>query len=249
MKFAADFRAMARDALRGKWGIAVAAGLIAMLLGGVSSGGPEIKVNIVNSNVNFQLGYAGQPLFSTGGDAQPGIIALLMGSIFYLILAFLVLVIVFFILGSVVEVGYDRLNLDLMDGQSPALSQLFSYFPYWKTMLAARFLRSLLVFLWSLLLVIPGIVASFSYAMTGYLLAEFPDMTASEAISRSKELMAGNRWRLFCLRFSFIGWDILCLFTLGIGNLWLLPYRNAAEAAFYREISGTVSAPCENETW
>jgi len=51
--------------------------------------------------------------------------------------------------------------------------------------------------------------------------------------------MSGNRWRLFCLHVSFIGWAILCAFTLGIGNLWLNPYKNAATAAFYREISGT----------
>ena len=75
--------------------------------------------------------------------------------------------------------------------------------------------------------------------MTGYILAEHPDLTAGEAIERSREMMSGNRWRLFCLRISFIGWDILCSLTLGIGNLWLRPYRQAAEAAFYREVSGT----------
>ena len=86
---------------------------------------------------------------------------------------------------------------------------------------------------------IPGIIATYSYAMTEFILAEHPDLTASVAIAQSKEMMTGNRWRLFCLHISFIGWDILCAFTLGIGNLWLRPYKQAAEAAFYREISGT----------
>ena len=75
--------------------------------------------------------------------------------------------------------------------------------------------------------------------MTGYILAEQPELTASEAITLSKQMMSGNRWRLFCLHLSFIGWDILCAFTLGIGNLWLTPYKQTATAAFYREISGT----------
>lgn len=75
--------------------------------------------------------------------------------------------------------------------------------------------------------------------MTGYILAEHPELTASEAIASSKEMMSGNRFRLFCLHLSFIGWAILCAFTFGIGNLWLSPYRQAAAAAFYREISGT----------
>ena len=95
------------------------------------------------------------------------------------------------------------------------------------------------MFLWSLLFVIPGIVAGYSYAMTGYILAEHPELTASEAIEQSKQMMSGNRFRLFCLQFSFIGWDLLCALTLGIGNLWLRPYKQAAEAAFYREVSGT----------
>ena len=70
------------------------------------------------------------------------------------------------------------------------------------------------------------------------ILAEHPELTAGEAIAQSKAMMAGNRWRLFCLQFSFIGWDILCALTLGIGNLALRPYRHAAEAAFYRELCG-----------
>lgn len=110
---------------------------------------------------------------------------------------------------------------------------------YWKTAAVAKLLQSVYVLLWSLLLIIPGIIATYSYAMTEFILAEHPDLTASEAIAQSKEMMSGNRWRLFCLHFSFIGWDILSSLTLGIGNLWLRPYKQAANAAFYREISGT----------
>ena len=87
--------------------------------------------------------------------------------------------------------------------------------------------------------IIPGIIAAYSYAMTGYILAEHPELTAGEAIDRSKQMMYGNRWRLFCLQFSFIGWDILSSLSLGIGTLWLRPYKQAATAAFYRDISGT----------
>ena len=103
----------------------------------------------------------------------------------------------------------------------------------------AQLLQTLYVVLWSLLFIIPGIIASYSYAMTSFILAENPEMDANEAIGRSKEMMYGNRWRLFCLHFSFIGWDILATLTLGIGNLWLVPYKQAASAAFYREVSGT----------
>lgn len=72
--------------------------------------------------------------------------------------------------------------------------------------------------------------------MTSYILAENPEMTARDAIRKSKEMMQGNRTRLFCLGFSFIGWSIFSIMTLGIGNLWLMPYMYAAEAAFYRDL-------------
>ena len=68
---------------------------------------------------------------------------------------------------------------------------------------------------------------------------EFQTLSVDEAIAQSKELMMGNRFRLFCLQLSFIGWDILATLAFGIGHLWLTPYKQAAYAAFYREVSGT----------
>ena len=147
-----------------------------------------------------------------------------------------------FILGSIVEVGYMKFNLDLVDRQKEAeIGTLFGYFQFWKSAACARLLKGVYVLLWSLLFIIPGIIAGYSYAMTSYILAENPELTASEAIERSKQMMSGNRWRLFCMQISFIGWDILsALLTFGIGGLWITPYKQAATAAFYREISGTV---------
>ena len=99
----------------------------------------------------------------------------------------------------------------------------------------ALFLVNLFTFLWALLLIIPGIMKAFSYALTPYILLDEPELTAKQAISRSCEIMQGRRWKLFCLYFSFIGWGILCLLTFGIGFLWLAPYMNASIAAFYED--------------
>jgi len=237
MKCAAEFRRIARDSLRGKWAIAVIVGVVAMMLGGVGTGGPEISLDIHDSGAVIELEYAGQTIASTAGNSS--LRALFAAGAVYVILATLVLAALFLVLGSIIEVGYARFNLELVDRNEPSFSHLFGYFPHWKTTVCARLLRSVYTLLWSLLLIIPGIIASYSYAMTGFILAEHPDMTASEAITASKRMMSGNRWRLFCLQISFIGWAILCAFTFGIGNLWLRPYREAAVAAFYREISGT----------
>ena len=240
MKYAADFRRIARNALSGRWTTAVIAGLIASLLGAVASNGPEIEWNINDSGANMGLEFAGQQIYTTGGGWNEALTGFLIGSATLIVLAALVMAAVYFILGSVVGVGYSKFNLDLVDRQKgPKIGTLFGYFIFWKTTVAANFLQGLYVFLWSLLFIIPGIMAGYSYAMTGYILSEHPELTASEAIAQSRQMMYGNRWRLFCLQFSFIGWDLLCALTLGIGELWLRPYKRAAEAAFYREVSGT----------
>ena len=99
----------------------------------------------------------------------------------------------------------------------------------------ALFLVNLFTFLWALLLIIPGIMKAFSYALTPYILLDEPELTARQAITRSCEIMEGRRWKLFCLYLSFIGWGILSILTFGIGFLWLAPYMNASIAAFYED--------------
>lgn len=240
MKYAADFRRIAREALSGRWGIAVIAGLLATLLGAVSSSGPELNFEINDNGANLGVEFAGQQIFSSGAGWNEQLTGILIGGTAVIILAALVSAVIFFVLGGVIEVGYSRFNLDLVDRQKePEIGTMFGYFPQWKTAAAAKFLRGLYAFLWGLLFIVPGIVVSYSYAMTGYILAEHPELTAQEAMERSKQMMYGNRFRLFCLEISFIGWSLLCLLTFGIGNLWLTPYVQTATAAFYREISDT----------
>lgn len=240
MKYAADFRSIARNALSGKWTIGVIAGLIASLLGGIASNGPEVKLNIDASGANVAFQFAGQTIYSTGGGLNSNVAAWIIGGMGAIILAAMVMAVIYFVLGSIIEVGYMRFNLDLIDRQKePEFGTLFGCFAHWKTTAKTKLLRTVYVFLWSLLFIVPGIVAGYSYAMTSYILSEHPELTAKAAIERSKQMMEGNRFRLFCLQLSFIGWDILASLTFGIGHLWLTPYKQAATAAFYREVSDT----------
>mgnify|MGYP003481839193 FL=1 len=247
MKIAEDFRRIARNALTNKWFIAVAVGLVASILGGISGGGPEFKVNIDGSNISMNFNVAGQTIKSIGtnGGVDSEVGAFILASLPIIIIASLFAAVIYFALGSFIGVGYAKFNLNLVDKKNAAFETLFEYFSHWKTTTIARLLRALYVFLWSLLFIIPGIVAGFSYAMTDYILAEDPELTADEAISQSKSIMMGNKWRFFCLQFSFIGWDILATLAFGIGHLWLTPYKQAAYAAFYREVSGTEFYPEE----
>ena len=241
MKIAEDFRRIARNALTNKWFIAVAVGLVASILGGISGGGPEFKVNIDGSNISMNFNVAGQTIKSIGtnGGVDSEVGMFILASLPIIIIASLFAAVIYFVLGGFIGVGYAKFNLNLVDKKNAAFETLFEYFSHWKTTTIARLLRALYVFLWSLLFIIPGIVAGFSYAMTDYILAEDPELTADEAISQSKSIMIGNKWRFFCLQFSFIGWDILATLAFGIGHLWLTPYKQAAYAAFYREVSGT----------
>ena len=241
MKIAEDFRRIARNALTNKWFIAVAVGLVASILGGIGSNGPEFKVNIDGSNISMNFNVAGQTIKSIGtnGGVDSEVGMFILASLHIIIIASLFAAVIYFVLGGFIGVGYAKFNLNLVDKKNAAFETLFEYFSRWKTTTIARLLRALYVFLWSLLFIIPGIVAGFSYAMTDYILAEDPELTADEAISQSKSIMMGNKWRFFCLQFSFIGWDILATLAFGIGHLWLTPYKQAAYAAFYREVSGT----------
>ena len=94
------------------------------------------------------------------------------------------------------------------------------------------------IFLWFLLLIVPGIVAALSYSMTFYILADEPDINAKEALEKSKIMMDGHKMDLFLLGLSFIGWALLCILTLGIGLLWLIPYMNVSAAKFYQDRKG-----------
>lgn len=211
---------------------------MAVLLGGAGSGGPEVKFNYdVSSGVSTTFGYGGQTIYSTGYGLDPKWSGLLIGGAVYLIVIALVLAAAYFILGSIVGVGYAKYNLGLVDRTELGFEALFAYLPNWKTTTLTRLWKGLYILLGTILLVIPGLIMGYTYAMTDYILAEHPDMAPGEVMKGSKAMMEGNRWRLFCLQFSFIGWMLLSSLTFGLGNLALRPYQEAAYAAFCREVS------------
>lgn len=241
---AKDFRHLAWNALRGKWLLAVLAGLIASVLGGnVANFSSGIHFNInadTLQTVRYSFGFWD---FDIAG-MMTAVLPMLMGVFAVAGIWTLVSLIV----GGAVALGYAQFNLDVVDGREVGVETLFSRFSkQLGTGVAMHLLMGVFVFLWSLLFIIPGIIASYRYAMTPYILAENPDMGVMDAISASSKMMAGNKFRLFCLHFSFIGWDLLSLMTFGILNLFLHPYKEAANAAFYRELTGTSAQPEREE--
>ena len=143
------------------------------------------------------------------------------------------------LVGHTARLGLLRCRVARIDGEQASASALFSGFGefFWKA-LWLKILKALFIFLWSLLFIIPGIIAAYRYAMADYALCENPEMSARDALRESARMMKGNKWRLLCLRLSFLGWHILSLFTLGIGTVFLAPYTGQAEAVFYHHVSG-----------
>ena len=110
------------------------------------------------------------------------------------------------------------------------------------------FLKNIFIMLWMLLLIVPGIVKSYSYAMAYYLRQDdvSKEKQAIDYINQSKEMMNGYKWKLFCLDLSFIGWYIVGALCLGIGVFFVAPYHEVARANFYEELklaSGMVNPP------
>ncbi|MBT8046493.1 MAG: DUF975 family protein, partial [Pontiella sp.] len=134
-------------------------------------------------------------------------------------------------------VGFMAFFLGIAQEGEARLELLFVGFRrFWKSF-CVYFFYSLFVLLWMLLLIIPGIIATFRYAMAFFIIADDEDCGALEAIRRSKEMMAGNKWKFFCLHWRFFGWALLAVFfTFGIGFLWLVPYMQTAFAKFYEDV-------------
>ena len=143
---------------------------------------------------------------------------------------------------SIVAIGMLYACWDLFTkGTLPEAGALFAPFKQYARTVGAVLLVFVYTLLWTLLLVIPGIIKAYSYSMTFYILRENPEMTAGDAITASQKMMDGHKMDLILLSLSFIGWAILASITFGIGYLWLIPYIYTAYAAFYETLKKETS--------
>lgn len=133
-------------------------------------------------------------------------------------------------------IGLAIFALSISRKQDARLSQIFEGFDKFVVGLGAYLLMAVFVILWLLLLIVPGIIAALSYSQTYYIISENDSIGPLEAITKSKKMMRGNKWKIFCLGFRFFGWALLCILTLGIGFLWLFPYVLVSFAQFYDDL-------------
>jgi len=252
--FARDYRAWAREALRGHWAVAIALCLVAGLLGG----GVDLVSGLFMPAAGQEAAQLPEMMELIGSGAWPMMLTITLTSI---LLAF--------VLSGALSLGMAHYFTNLTSHRPAAFRDLFARFNLLGKALWMNIVTAFYVFLWSMVGVIPataaavvltmgdlygmasvalviiligtfpGIIATYRYAMIPYLIAEFPDLTVREAMDESKRLMQGNKWRLFCLQLSFLGWVLLILFvTMGMGSFVLTPYTQAANAAFYLDVTG-----------
>lgn len=141
------------------------------------------------------------------------------------------------LLSGLVMFGSAAFYLELVKSKQGKIGTFFGgmfkkFFKRW----GASLLISLYTFLWTMLFMIPGIVKSYAYAMTPYIMMEKPEMGINDAITKSRMMMKGHKWQLFCLDLSFIGWMLLSIVTLGIAFFYVWPYYSTARAQFYKEL-------------
>ena len=223
-----DHRARAREALRGNWVTAVLVFLVAGLLSG-DSNSPSF-----NFNINIE---SGQPVQITLPQELQNFLVDTLGLAMPLILSIsLVLLVVRLALGGVMSMGKATYSLNLIDGAEAEFADLFIGFRRFYDALVMNVVSILAVLAASLLFVIPGIILGYGYSMAPYILAENPDISGTDALRMSRQMMKGHKWDLFWLELTFIGWEILAAFTLGIGNLVLTPYKGVSKASFYRDV-------------
>ena len=217
------------------WRCVVAAILLVLLVGGTAASGTGNAQNTVNELTPEQ-----QSLVDTINNMPEDMTRTMAAALVSAVAAVTVIGIVLRIfVFNPLKVGCYRFFLKNADDASTSLGVIKEGFGGYGHVFATLFLTDLFTFLWSLLLVIPGIIAAYSYRLVPYIIKDHPELSAMEVIRKSKELMKGNKWKAFLLDLSFIGWFLLGAITLGLVNVfWTNPYSESANAVFYNDLKG-----------
>lgn len=141
-----------------------------------------------------------------------------------------------FLFSGPIQYGLSTQALNVVRGNRVDVGDIMAAQRRLPDTILAYIINSFLTFLWSLLFIVPGIIAAYSYSMTYFIMVDNPNLTPDEARRQSIKLMDGNKLKLFYLHLSFIGWMLLCVLTLGLFTFWLMPYMECATAEFYESI-------------
>ena len=137
---------------------------------------------------------------------------------------------------SMLGFGQISFFLKISRNEDVTYMELFSKTKMVWLYLGISLVSSIIAALWTIVFIIPGIIASIAYSQALLIALDNPDIGIIDAISKSKEMMKGYKMEYFILNLSFIGWIILGIFTFGIGYLWLMPYITVTQCNFYNHL-------------
>jgi uncharacterized membrane protein len=202
-----DLRATARQQLQGVWGKMALAYFVYFLIYT-----PYLISSGIDAYDNLDLGESSNSPITT------------------------ILSLVIAITSGAFALGFVGFFLKRVRGQEIAIKNIFDGFNRFGSAFLLSLFTGLFVMLWTLLLIVPGIIKAFGYSMGFYILHDNPGMSTFEALKKSQIMMKGHKADLFFLELSFIGWILLGLLTLGIGWLWVYPYMSLSIANFYENL-------------
>lgn len=224
-----ELKRRAKEVLRTSYWKAFVVSLILVILGegaGIPSFnrnfGSSGRTEMTNSGIVSDWGVLGPLLFIA---VFIGLFIVLLGIAFHILI------------GSPLIVGSQRYFKQSAEGEVSMRNVGFSFRKdrYW-AIVGTMLWRNFLLFLWFLLLIIPGIIKSYSYSQVPFILADNPNIGYGRAVELSKQMTHGQKFRIFVLDLSFIGWILLGLLALGIGVLFVQPYVNATKAELYLDL-------------
>ena len=143
-----------------------------------------------------------------------------------------------FIVAGPLAVGACIIFSTIAKGEKAELEKVFGGFSNFGNTCVTGFLYTIFLALWNLIPIV-GIIKSYSYAMTFFIMKDNPEMRETEAITASRKMMDGHKLDLFILDLSFIGWLILCALTFGLLSFYVAPYMEATRAAFYEKLKAS----------
>ncbi|MBO4749334.1 MAG: DUF975 family protein [Lachnospiraceae bacterium] len=195
------------------------------------------KENLANT-LGSKVGGTAYSLFKGAFGLAGGVIGLFLLTVIAVIFVVAIALRVF--LFNPLEMGGRKFFLENALEKKDGIGSFLDAFKsgYYGNVVVTMLVKDVKVFLWTLLLIIPGIVKAYEYRMVPYILAEHPELGYSETLRMSSEMMDGQKWNAFVLDLSFIGWEILSAFTCGILSIfWVNPYEYATQAELYLELS------------
>ena len=211
-----DYKNAALAALKGKWAPAVLASIVIILVMV-----PYYIFNFGTTSITASI--------QTDPSSAP--------SWYWWTFLVVILYLLLFVVPLLCVGYYNAFKSLLKDGDDRVTANMFNVgLGKWGRNVWGMILMSLKLILWYLLLIIPGIIKAFGYALTPFLLVDCPELTPLQCIKLSDKMMKGHKFDLFFLELSFIGWILLGMLTLCIGYLWLMPYMYTSIAAFYQDV-------------